>query len=226
MDGPGDQSRAAGMKKVVIILLASVISLSATGKGFAQVAQVPEKRMSISLGGGRSIPSGDFADGKTRGSLFLLGVTVRVSETVHLAFNGHDNLFSVKRGQDDRDRLSDEALQRLGPDVDANVSLEGANFGLMFKTATSPAAVYGIGGIGYSRAIDRFFGTARGTKLTEFSSETSFSVLIGGGVHVPMTSTVGLAIDVRYIRAFNDRNIQWFPVAASVVFSFWKVEPG
>lgn len=193
------------MKKVVIILLASVISFSAAGEGFAQT---PEKRMSISLGGGRSIPSGDFADGKTRGSLFLLGVTVRVSESVHLAFNGYDNLFSVKRGQHDPDRLSDEALRRLGPEVDANVSLEGANFGLMFRTSTSPVAVYGVGGIGYSRAIDRFFGTVRGTKLTAFSTETSFSILIGGGVHVPMTSTVGLALDVRYIRAFNDRNIQ------------------
>lgn len=210
------------MKKVVIILLASVISFSAAGEGFAQTL---EKRMSISLGGGRSIPSGDFADGKTRGSLFLLGVTVRVSESVHLAFNGHDNLFSVKRGRHDRGRLTDEALRRLGPDVDANVSLEGANFGLMFKTATSPATVYGVGGIGYARAIDRFFGTVHGTKLTVFSSEASFSILLGGGVHVPMTSTVGLALDVRYIRAFNDRNIQWVPVAASVVFSFWKVEP-
>ena len=223
LDGPGGPTRAAGMKQIVLFLLTVGVSLPATGTAYAQAQ---DKRMTISLGGGRSIPSGDFADGKTRGSLFLLGVTVRVSETVHLAFNGHDNLFSVKRGQDDRDRLSDEALQRLGPEVDANVSLEGANFGLMFKTATSPAAVYGIGGIGYSRAIDRFFGTARGTKLTAFSSETSFSILLGGGVHVPMTSTVGLAIDVRYIRAFNDRNIQWFPVAASVVFSFWKVEPG
>ncbi|MDE2847544.1 MAG: hypothetical protein OXO51_12605 [Gemmatimonadota bacterium] len=211
------------MKKIVLILLATAVSLSATGKGFAQV---PEKRMSISLGGGRSIPTGGFADGKTRGSLFLLGMTVRVSESVHLAFNGYDNLFSVKRGQHDRDRLSDDALQRLGPHVDANVSLEGANFGLMYKTSTSPAAVYGLGGIGYSRAIDRFFGTVRGTKLTAFSSETSFSVLLGGGVHVPMTSTVGLALDVRYIRAFNDRNIQWMPVALSIVFSFWKVEPG
>lgn len=210
------------MKKIVIILLASVISLPATGKGFAQV---PEKRMSISLGGGRSIPSGDFADGKTRGSLFLLGVTVRVSESVHLAFNGYDNLFSVKRGQHDRDRLSDDALQRLGPDVDANVSLEGANFGLMYKTTTSPAAVYGVGGIGYSTAIDRFFGTVRGTKMTAFSTETSFSILIGGGAHVPMTSKVGLSLDIRYIRAFNDRNVQWIPVAASVVFRFWSVAP-
>lgn len=216
------------MKKIAIILLASAISLPATGKGFAQVAQVaqvPEKRMSISLGGGRSIPLGNFADGKTRGSLFLLGVTARVSESVHLAFNGYDNLFSVKRGQHDRDRLSDDALQRLGPDVDANVSLEGANFGLMYKTTTSPAAVYGVGGIGYSRVIDRFFGTVHGTKLTAFSTETSFSILLGGGVHVPMTSTVGLALDVRYIRAFNDRKVQWMPVALSVVFRFWNEQP-
>ena len=211
------------MEKFVIILLASVISLSSTGKGFAQAL---EKRMSISLGGGRSIPTGDFADGKTRGSLFLLGVTVRVAESVHLAFNGYDNLFSIERGQHDRDRLSDEALQRLGPHVDANVSLEGGNFGLMYKTTTSPAAVYGMGGIGYSRVIDRFFGTVHGTKLTAFSTETSFSILIGGGVHVPMTSTVGLALDFRYIRAFNDRNVQWMPVALSIVFSFWNVEPG
>lgn len=207
----------------VAFLLIVPISLPATGKG---LAQVPEKRMSISLGGGRSIPLGDFSDGKTNGSLFLLGVTVRVSESVHLAFNGYDNLFSVKRGHLDRGRLGDEALQRLGPEVDANISLEGANFGLMYKTSTSPAAVYGVGGIGYSRAIDRFFGTVRGTNLTAFSSETSFSILLGGGVHVPMTSTVGLALDVRYIRAFNDRNIQWIPVAASVVFRFWKMEPG
>lgn len=208
---------------IAITLLASVISLSATGKGFAQV---PEKRISISLGGGRSIPLGGFADGRTRGSLFLLGVTVRVSESVHLAFNGYDNLFSVKRGQHDRDRLNGEALQRLGPHVDANTSLEGANFGLMYKTSTSPASVHGVGGIGYSRVIDRFFGTVHGTRLTAFSTETSFSILIGGGVHVPMTSTVGLALDIRYIRAFNDRNVQWMPVAASIVFNFWTVEPG
>lgn len=211
------------MKKIAITLLTIAVSLSATGMVFAQVH---EKRMSISLGGGRSIPVGGYADGKTRGSAFLLGVTVRVRESVHLAFNGYDNLFSVRRGQHDRDRLNDEALQRLGPLVDANVSLEGANFGLMVKTSTSPAAVYGVGGIGYSRVIDRFFGTVHGTKLTAFSSETSFSILLGGGVHVPMTSTIGLALDVRYIRAFNDRKTQWIPVAASVVFSFWKVEPG
>ena len=207
---------------IAIILLVAAISLPATGEGFAQV---PEKRMSISLGGGRSIPLGDFADGKTRGSVFLLGVTVRVSESVHLAFNGYDNLFSVKRGQHDRDRLNDEALQRLGTHVDANVSLEGGNFGLMYKSSTSPASVYGVGGIGYSRVIDRFFGTVHGTKLTAFSTESSFSILFGGGVHVPMTSTVGLALDVRYIRAFNDRNVQWMPVALSVVFSFWNEQP-
>ncbi len=211
------------MKKIALTMLAAAITLPATGECFAQA---PEKRMSISLGGGRSIPTGDFADGKTRGSLFLLGVTVRVAESVHLAFNGYDNLFSIERGQHDRDRLSDEALQRLGPHVDANVSLEGGNFGLMYKTTTSPAAVYGVGGIGYSRVIDRFFGTVHDTKLTAFSTETSFSILLGGGVHVPMTSTVGLALDVRYIRAFNDRNVQWMPVALSIVFSFWKMEPG
>ena len=211
------------MKKTVITLLAAAISLSATGKA---ASQVPDKRMSISLGGGRSIPLGGFADGRTRGSAFLLGVTVRVSESVHLAFNGYDNLFSVERGRHDRDRLNDEALQRLGPHVDANTSLEGANFGLMFRTSTSPATFHGIGGIGYSTAIDRFFGTVRGTKLTAFSTETSFSILIGGGVHMPMTSTVGLALDVRYIRAFNDRNVQWIPVVLSVVFNFWQVEPG
>lgn len=207
------------MKKIVIVLLAAGVSLPAAG---GSSAQVQEKRMSISLGGGRSIPLGGFADGKSTGSLFLLGVTVRVSRSVHLAFNGYDNLLSVARGQHDRDRLDDEALQRLGPHVDANVSLEGGNFGLMLKTSTSPASVYGVGGIGYSRVIDRFFGTVQGTKLTAFSSEASFSVLLGGGVHVPMTSTVGLALDVRYIRAFNDRSVQWMPVALSVVFNFWK----
>lgn len=211
------------MKKIVVILLTAGVSFPTVGESFAQVQ---EKRMSISLGGGRSIPLGGYADGKTRGSLFLMGVTVRVHKSVHLAFNGYDNLFSVKRGQHDRDRLNDEALQRLGPHVDANVSLEGANFGLVLKTSTSPATVYGIGGIGYSRVIDRFFGTVHGTKLTAFSTETSFSILLGGGMHVPMTPTVGLALDVRYIRAFNDRNVQWMPVAASVVFNFWKVEPG
>ncbi len=100
-------------------------------------------------------------------------MTVRVAESVHLAFNGYDNLFSIERGQHDRDRLSDEALQRLGPHVDANLSLEGGNFGLMYKTTTSPAAVYGVGGIGYSRVIDRFFGTVHGTKLTAFSPALS-----------------------------------------------------
>lgn len=211
------------MKKTVITLLIAGISLSTTDRGYAQVH---EKRMSISLGGGRSIPLGGYADGKTRGSAFLMGVTVRVHKSVHLAFNGYDNLLSVKRGLHDRDRLNDEALQRLGPHVDANVSLEGANFGLMFKTSTSPVTIHGIGGIGYSRVIDRFFGTVRGTRLTAFSTESSFSMLIGGGVHVPMTPTIGLALDVRYIRAFNDRKTQWIPVAASVVFSFWNEEPG
>lgn len=211
------------MKKIAILLLTVGVSLPAAGRSFAQVE---EKRMSISLGGGRSIPTGGFAKGKSTGSLFLLGVTVRVSRSVHLAFNGYDNLLSVARGQHDPDRLNDEALQRLGPHVDANVSLEGANFGLMLKSSTTHARFYGVGGIGYSRVIDRFFGTVDSTKLTAFSTASSFSMLLGGGVHVPVTSTVGLALDVRYIRAFNDRNVQWIPVALSVVFDFWKVEPG
>ena len=181
--------------------------------------------MSISLGGGRSIPTGGYADGKSTGSAFLLGVTVRVYKSIHLAFNGYDNLLSVERGQHDRDRLNDEALQLLGSHVDANVSLEGGNFGLMLKTSTTPASVYGVGSIGYSRVIDRFFGTVRGTRLTAYSSESSFSILLGGGVHVPVTTTVGLALDIRYIRAFNDRKVQWIPVAASVVFNFWKMQP-
>ena len=210
------------MKKIVIVLLAFGFSLPSAGRSFAQVE---EKRMSISLGGGRSIPTGGFAEGKSTGSLFLLGVTVRVSRSVHLAFNGYDNLLSVAPGQHDGGRLNDEALRRLGPRVDANMSLEGGNFGLMMKTSTSPARFYGVGGIGYSRVIDRFFGTVDGTKLTAFSTESSFSILLGGGVRVPMTSTVGLALDVRYVRAFNDRNVQWVPVALSVVFNFWKVEP-
>lgn len=211
------------MKKIAILLLTVGVLVPAAGRSFAQVE---EKRMSISLGGGRSIPTGGFADGKSRGSLFLLGVTVRVSRSVHLAFNGYDNLMSVVRGQHDLDRLNDEALQRLGPHVDANVSLEGANFGLMLKSSTTPARFYGVGGIGYTRVIDRFFGTVDSTKLTAFSTESSFSMLLGGGVHVPVTPAVGLALDVRYIRAFNDRNVQWIPVALSVVFDFWMVEPG
>ena len=211
------------MKRIVLILLTAVISLSTTGEGFTQVQ---EKRMSISLGGGRSIPAGSFADGKSTGSAFLMGVTVRVYKSFHLAFNGYDNLLPVERGRHDRQRLNDEAVQLLGRHVDANMSLEGANFGLMLKTSTTPASVYGLSGIGYSRVIDRFFGTVHGTKLTAFSSEAYFSILLGGGVHVPVTPTVGLALDVRYIRAFNDRKVQWVPIAASVVFSFWKVEPG
>ena len=211
------------MKKIAILQLTVGVSLPAAGRSFAQVE---EKRMSISLGGGRSIPTGGFADGKSTGSLFLLGVTVRVSRSVHLAFNGYDNLLSVARGQHDLDRLNDEALQRLGPHVDANVSLEGANFGLMLKSSTTPARFYGVGGIGYTRVIDRFFGTVDSTKLTAFSTESYLSILLGGGVHVPVTPTVGLALDVRYIRAFNDRNVQWIPVALSAVFDFWKVEPG
>jgi len=211
------------MKKIVLVLLTIAISLSATGEGFAQAQ---EKRMSISLGGGRSIPAGGYANGKSRGSTFLTGVTVRVYKSVHLAADFYDNLLPVKRGQHDRQRLNDEVLQILGPHVDANTSLEGANFGLMLKTSSTPASVYGLSGIGYSRVIDRFFGTVHGTRLTAFHSESSFSILLGGGMHVAMTPTVGLALNVRYIRAFNDRKVQWIPVALSIVFDFWKVEPG
>ena len=210
------------MKKIAINFLSAAISLLATTNGFAQEQ---ERRLSIKLGGGISVPIGEYAKGKSRGSTFLAGVSVRIFKSIHLAGNFYDNLLPVERGQHDKNRLDDEVLQILGPNVDAKVWLEGANFGVMYRTSTSPISVYGLSSIGYTRVIDRYYSTVYSKKFTAFNTETAFSVLLGGGVQVPITATIGVALDVRYIRAFTDRKVQWMPVAVSVVFNLWKVEP-
>ena len=210
------------MKKIAISLLAALISLSSNTNGFAQEQ---ERRLSIKLGGGISIPVGGYANGKSRGSTFLAGVSVRIFKSIHLAADLYDNLLPVEPGQHDRNRLDDAVLQNLGPNVEAKVWLEGANFGLMYRTSTSPISVYGLSSIGFSKVIDRYYSTVFSKKFTAFNTESAFSILFGGGVHVPITSTVGIALDVRYIRAFTDEKVQWMPVAVSVVFNLWKIEP-
>lgn len=210
------------MKKIAISLLAALISLSSNTNGFAQEQ---ERRLSIKLGGGISIPVGGYASGKSRGSTFLAGVSVRIFKSIHLAADFYDNLLPVESGQHDRNRLDDAVLQNIGPNVEAKVWLEGANFGLMFRTSNSPKSVYGLSSIGFTRVIDRYYSTVHSKKFTEFNTESAFSILLGGGVHVPITSTVGVALDVRYIRAFTDKKVQWMPVAVSIVFNLWKIEP-
>ncbi len=211
------------MKTITVTLLAVVLLLSAAVDGHAQIQ---ERRLAIRLGGGISIPTGGYASGTSRGSAFLSGVSVRIFKSIHLAADFYDNLLPVPPGQHDRNLLDDEILRILGPHVKANVSLEGANFGLMLRTSTYPVSVYGLSSIGFTRVIDRFFSTVYSKTLTAFEEESAFSVLLGVGVHVPITPTVGIALDVRYIRAFTDQKVQWMPVAVSVVFNLWKLEPG
>ena len=210
------------MKKIAIALLTFAISISSTTDGYAQEQ---ERRLSIKLGGGISVPVGEYANGKSRGSTFLAGVSVRIFKSIHLAGDFYDNLLPVERGQHDRNRLDDEVLQILGPNVEAKEWLEGANFGVMYRTSTSPISVYGLSSIGYTKVIDRYYSTVFSKKFTAFNTESAFSILFGGGVHLPITSTVGVALDVRYIRAFTDEKVQWMPVAVSVVFNLWKIEP-
>ena len=117
-------------------------------------------------------PLGEYANGKSRGSTFLAGVSVRIFKSIHLAGDFYDNLLPVERGQHDKNRLDDEVLQILGPNVDAKVWLEGANFGVMYRTSTSQTSVYGLSSIGYTRVIDRYYSTVYSKKFTAFNTET------------------------------------------------------
>ncbi len=65
-------------------------------------------------------------------------------------------------------------------------------------------------------------GVSADVKLTGSISdtETVFSFTVGGGVHIPINASIGVAIDARYSHATTEGEAtKWMPITASIVFS-------
>ena len=131
----------------------------------------------------------------------------------HALLEGH----YTKLGSDDE---FEQLEQLLGSKIDADLELMGGTIGMMLRSQSGSVGIYGLGGIGFTRATVNvsFDGN------TESETESTFSFAIGGGVYVPINQSISVVIDARYNHGLgvfdDDDSVQWIPITAAVVFGF------
>ena len=112
---------------------------------------------------------------------------------------------------------ADEPLQQLHKQWygrgTADAKLIGINLGLMLRSKPFPISVYGQFGSGITR----------GTGQT-FSEESMYTASMSCGVHIPITSSVAVEIDIRrnlasvpFSLSPASDDADWMPITASVV---------
>ena len=190
------------MRKIAISLLAVVvlawISTHAT-------VHAQEMSPSFTVGGGLGIPLD--AEGVGNGPAIRAGASLPVYQSLHAVLEGHYGKFGLEEDP-------------LFPDASADVNITGGNIGLMLRPASSPISVYGHGGIGISRVEGKLSVSLLGESFSTSTSETVLSFTVGGGVHIPINPSIGVAIDARYNHASTDiEATKWMPITVSIVFS-------
>ncbi len=189
------------MRQVAIYLLAAVVLVSLSTQ---KTIHAQEVSPSFIVGGGLDIPVD--AEGINNGPAIRAGVSVPVYQNLHAVLEGHYSKYSPE--------------EDLGPGLSADVKLTGANLGVLLRSPTSPIGVYGQGGIGLTRGEGKVSGSFLGETISISDTETVFSFTIGGGVHIPINPSIGVAIDARYSHAATEGEAtKWIPITVSIVFS-------
>ncbi len=189
------------MRKGAITLLAA---LALVWMSTHQTAHAQEMSPSFTVGGGLGIPID--AEGLNNGLAIRGGVSLPVYQNLHAVLEGHYS----KNGAEE-----DPLLAGLSADL----KLTGANLGVMLRSS-SPISVYGQGGIGITRAEGKVSASFLGESISASATETVFSFTVGGGVHIPINPSVGVAIDARYSHAATEGEaVKLIPITVSIVFS-------
>ncbi len=185
------------MRKAALSLLAAVVLVSIST---LETVHAQEMSPSFTVGGGLGIPID--AEDVNNGLAIRGGVSLPVYQNLHAVLDGHYSKYGAA-----------EELTSLG--VDADVTLTGANLGIMLRSS-SPVGVYGQGGIG----ITRNKGNVSSGSLSVSNTETVLSFTVGGGVLIPINPSIGVAIDARYNHAATEiEATKWIPITVSIVFS-------
>ena len=170
------------MRKGAIILLAAVALVWISTH---ETAHAQEMSPTFTVGGGLGIPID--AEGINNGQAIRGGVSLPVYQNLHAVLEGH---YSKNSAEED---------PSLPPGSSPDFKLIGANLGVMLRSSSS-ISVYGQGGIGITRAEGTFHAVlpveSVGTSISD--TETVFSFTVGGGVHIPINPSIGVAIDARY----------------------------
>ncbi len=190
------------MRRLAITLLAGFVLVSISARDTIHAQEISP---SIIVGGGLGIPID--AEGINNGPAIRGGVSVPVYQNLHAVLEGHYSKYSP----DDSE---------LPQGVSADVKLAGANLGVMLRSSTTPIGVYGQGGIGLTRGEGKVSGSLLGETFSISDTETVFSFTVGGGVHIPINPSIGIAVDARYSHAATEGEAtKWMPITVSIVFS-------
>ena len=169
-----------------------------------QTAHAQEMSPTFTVGGGLGIPID--AEDVNNGFAIRGGVSLPVYQNLHAVLEGHYSKYGAA-----------EEITSLG--VDADVKITGGNLGVMLRSS-SPVSVYGQGGIGLIRREGKVSSSFLGTSISASDTETVLSFTVGGGVHIPINPSIGVAIDARYNHAATEGEAtKWIPITVSIVFS-------
>jgi len=189
------------MRKAAITLLAAVVLVWMSTH---ETVHAQEMSPSFTVGGGLGIPLD--AEGINNGPAIRGGASLPVYGNLHAVLEGHYSKYSAEE---------DPSL----PSLSADVKLLGANLGVMLRSS-SPISVYGQGGIGLTRGEGKASVSFLGESISASTTETVFSFTVGGGVHIPINPSIGVAIDARYSHAATEGEAtKWIPITVSIVFS-------
>ncbi len=193
------------MRKRVITLLAAVALVWISTH---ETAHAQEMSPSFTVGGGLGIPI-DAEEGVNNGLAIRGGVSLPVYQV-------YQNLHAVFEGHYSKNSLEEDLIPG---DLSGDVILTGANLGVMLRSSSS-ISVYGQGGIGLTRVEGKVSGSFMDVSISSSATETAFSFTVGGGVHIPINPSIGVAIDARYNHAVTDfEATKWMPITVSIVFS-------
>ena len=190
------------MRQIAIALLAAAVLISISAQKNIHAQEISP---AFIVGGGLGIPID--AEGINNGPAIRGGVSVPVYRSLHAVLEGHYSKYSPEDGE-------------LPTGVSADVKLTGANIGVMLRSSTTPISVYGQGGIGLTRGEGKVSGSLLGETISISDSETVLSFTVGGGVHIPINPSIGVAIDARYSHASTEGEAtKWMPITVSLVFT-------
>lgn len=191
------------MRQVAITLLAAAVLVSISAQ---KTVHAQENSPSFIIGGGLGLPID--AEGINNGPAIRAGATLPIYQNVHAVLEGHYS----KYGADDDLLVSGVSS--------ADVTLTGANIGIMLRSPSPSVSVYGHGGIGITRGEGSASTSLLGESISVSSTDTVLSFSIGGGVQIPINPSIGVALDARYSHAATEGEAtKWIPITISLVFS-------
>ena len=196
------------MRRVILLLFTSAVFVAPSASG--------QEGGTIFLSGGPSIPVGDFKSGHKLGPNIVLGFTVPVYQSMHIAFEGY---VSAHKSSDE----ATSALSELAGDgVDGK--MRGLTIAAKYLSAPAQVMMSGFGGIGVARVEQRvpLAEYLLSDSFEEVKTDNALTIVVGAGMIIPVSDSIGISVDARYHHAFTDfgANTQWIPLNAGIVYSF------